>query len=123
MLLWLSSRRWKFGIGDVLPVKGRVDFAGEVALQAAQDVFGGQLFSGAAVAVGAGLEQVASRVQATMLQGAVGLPIAAARQLMASVLPLDAGMGATPQSAAKAASEPIRSGLSPAVTSSWAAVS
>jgi hypothetical protein len=41
-------------IGDVLPGEGLVDLAGEGALQAAEDVFGGQLFSGAAVAVGAG---------------------------------------------------------------------
>jgi hypothetical protein len=36
------------------------------------------------------------------------------------VFPLDAGMGATPHSAAKPPSEPIRSGLSRAVMSSWA---
>ena len=34
MLLWLSSRRWKFGIGDVLPGEGLVDLAVRAALRA-----------------------------------------------------------------------------------------
>ena len=31
MLLWLSSRRWKLRIGDVLPGEGLVDLASKVA--------------------------------------------------------------------------------------------
>lgn len=38
-----------------------------------------------------------------------------------TVFPDDAGTGLTPQSAAKLAPDPSRSGLSPAVRSNWAA--
>jgi hypothetical protein len=82
MLRWLSSCGWKFGIVDVLPGESLVDRAGQVAFQAAQDVFGRQLFSGAAISVGAGRGVGGEPGAGDHAQGAVGLAVAATGEPM-----------------------------------------
>ena len=110
MLLSLSSRRWKFGIGDDWPGEGLVDIAGEVVLQAAQDVFGGQLFSGPAAAVGAGSRTGREPGAGNHVPARSACRSPPPERRWRLVLPLDAEMRATPHNAAKATSEPIRSG-------------
>jgi hypothetical protein len=112
-------------IGDDWPGEGLVDLAGEVALQAAQDVFGGQLFSGPAAAVGAGSRTGRKPGAGNHVQGAVGLPIAAARETMASRLAAGCRDWVRRRRVRRRRprnrTDPV--GLSSAVTSSWAAVS
>ena len=100
------------------------DLAGDVTLEAADDLAFGESFSGAAFDVGAGEWVVAHADDRDDVEGAVGCSVAAsAETVTACVRPLEAGCGATPQSFANAASVRIRSGLSPAVTRNWPASS
>jgi hypothetical protein len=86
MLLWLSSRHLNLVSGGVYAGEGLKYLASEVAFEASEDVFGGQLFSGAAIAVvassGAGRESGAG----DDVQGAVGLAVPAAGKAMSSGL-------------------------------------
>ena len=101
-----------------------VDFTGEEAFEAADD-----LASGPAASRPAGdvvdrrlVEPHADDDRA--MEGGVGLSVPTPDRDDAgrSVIPDEAGIGQAPHSFAKAASERIRSGLSPKMISIWAAV-
>lgn len=99
-----------------------VDLAGEEALEAADDV---SLASALAASAGDGVDRRLVEVHADddgSVERGVRLPVAAAGKAWRVVLP-EAGIGATPQSLAKAGSERIRSGLSPKTISISAALS
>jgi hypothetical protein len=79
------------------------------------------LACGGGVGLGAGVE--AQAADDGHAQGAVGGAVAAAVEATALGASAEAGSGATPQSTAKLASLVRRSGLLPAVTGSWPAIS
>ena len=91
-----------------------VDLAGEEALQASNDVtFGPAVRRASGDVVDSRLMESQAHDDRS-IEGGVGLSVAAPIEAVpASVIPDEAGMGQAPQSFAKAASERIRSGLSP----------
>ena len=109
--------------GRVVGHDALVDLAGEEALQAADDVLLREAFGGAAGDVVDGRLVEAHAHDGGPVERGVGLAVAAAVEAMPVVMPEDAGIGQAPQSLAKAASERIRSGLSPKTISISAAVS
>ncbi len=106
------------GVGQVA-----VDLAGDEAFGAAHDLFGAQPHGAAAGHVVATALIAAHADEHDAVDGYAGGTVAAAAESCRVVLPEEAGTGAAPMSAANCASEPMRAGLSPAVMSSWAAVS
>jgi hypothetical protein len=113
---------WACGSGARSQV--RVDLAGDVTLEAADDLLLRQAFRGAPLNVGAGRGVGAHPRDHDPPQGVVGLAVPAAVDSRCRlVLPEDAGMGATAHMCAQAASLRSRSGWSPAAMSSIAAVS
>ena len=99
------------------------DFASGVAFQDAGDLSHGFTFAEATRHVVAGGLVVAHPGDDDVEQRRVGLPVPAPVQPMPHCLARADGIGATPHRWAQAASERMRSGLSPAATNSLAAVS
>src|SRR6266498_420963 len=83
MLLCLSSCYGKILGVDFRAGQGLVEFAGNVALEAADDFLCGQSFGGATRYVGAGVGVVAHAGYDDHVEGAVGLPVAAAVEAVA----------------------------------------
>ena len=115
----MSSADFGYAAGQQV----RVGLAGDVALEAAQDLGLGLAFAGAPGHVVLGGLVAVHTNQGDTPQRVIGQPVAAAVQPVPSVRPDETGIGAAPQSRANFASDFSRSGLSPAVTSSWPAVS
>jgi hypothetical protein len=121
-LLWMSSR---CGCGDVWVGVGECgeDLAGDGALAAADDLLAGlALGQPPAHGVLGGLV-VAQPGQRDAVQRGVGVAVAAAAEPVAAGLAGRRRDGATPHSAANAASECSRTGLPPAAASSAPATS
>src|SRR5258708_32953926 len=100
----------RFGADDL------VDVAGDVALEAAHDLGFWFAFGEASGHIFLCGFVPAEADHGDAVQAGVGLPVAAAVSRTRLVLPEEAGMGLTPQRAAKAASEGHRCGLSPAAS-------
>ena len=100
-----------------------VDLAGDVAFQTAQDVELGQALLGPPLHIGPGLRVAAHPDQGDPPQGVVGVAVAAAVQPVA----VGAARGRRDRGGAAPVGEggldPQPLGVSPAVTSSWPAVS
>ena len=94
--------------------------AGDIAFQATNDLCFAQSLLGSAKHICLGSLVVAQPDHDDAVEGCICLTVSTAVQ---PVPPEEAGIGFTPHSAAKAASEWRRSGLLPAVTSGVAAVS
>src|SRR6218665_2178085 len=113
--------------GDVFDagVEEEVDLAGEVSLQAADDLHLGVALGGLLRDVGLRSWIEPEPANNGQVGGAVSLSVSAAGEGggRGCVIGDEAGRGETPQSIANAASDLIRSGLSPAVTSSCPATS
>jgi hypothetical protein len=106
------------GAGD-----GLIELAGDGAFEATDGFAAGLALGDGSVEVVAGVGVPAQAGQDDGGERGVGLPVAAAVEAAALVLPEDASMGLTPHSAAKDASLWSRSGLSPAATRRAAVVS
>src|SRR5205823_12180593 len=99
-----------------------VYLAGDVTLEAADDLFLGQAFFGAAVDVGAGGRAEPMRVKTIRHRAWLAWRSPPGLSRWRTVLPEDAGMGAVAHRCAQAASLRSRSGWSPAAMSKSAAV-
>jgi len=99
------------------------DFASDISFEAADNLSLAHSFPGAASHVFLGPGIITKPDHHDAIKSGIGLAVAAAVEPMPLVLPDEAGIGFTPQSAAKADSEWRRSGLLPAVTRRFAAVS
>src|SRR4051794_1461563 len=97
--------------------------AGEVSLQAADDLGFALALEGSSGDVGLGRFVVLHAHDDRPVESGVGLAVTARVSRCRLVSPEEAGTGATPQSLAQAGSERTRSMLSPATMSSSAAVS
>jgi hypothetical protein len=100
-----------------------VDLSGDVALQAGHDVELGQALVGAPLDIGPGRWVAAHPTRAIRHKAWLARRSPPRFSRWRWVRPEDAGIGAVPHRWAKEASERSRWGLSPAVTSSWPAVS
>jgi hypothetical protein len=78
MLLWMSSGEFKIVRDDDL-----VELAGDVALEASDDLFLGQAVFGASFHVGAGAEIPAQAAEHDAVERFVGLTVAAAVEAVA----------------------------------------
>jgi hypothetical protein len=76
------DRRWRFGRAGQVADDGVVDLAGDVALEAADDLFFGLAFGGAPGHVVLGALVPREAVQHDEIQGAVGLAVTAAVEAM-----------------------------------------
>ena len=90
-----------------------MNLAYDVALEAAHYLAPCFAFCGSSGYIGFGFFVVSHTDDGYPIEGRIGLAIAPRFRRMRFVLPLDAGIGQTPHSFAKAASDLIRSGLSP----------
>jgi hypothetical protein len=100
-----------------------VDLASDVVLEATHDVELEQALFGASLDIGPGRWVAAHADQSNPPKALLARRSPPRLSRWRSVRPEDAGMGAAPHRCAKAASERSRCGSSPAVTSSWPAVS
>jgi hypothetical protein len=104
--------------------KGCVDLADDVALEPSDDLVLDEPLLGASVDVLAGAGVVAHAAEHDRVEGVVGGVVSATVETVAVFAAAElVGMGATPQRWARAAALRSRSGLSPAVVSSWPATS
>ena len=81
----MSGRRWLVEVGEV-GLEGGVDLAGDVALEAAEDLALGLAFGRAALRVGACALAVAQTADSDQVQGPVGLAVAAVVEAVAGGL-------------------------------------
>ena len=100
-----------------------VDLAGDEAFQASGGFSPGVSLSDLLLQIRLGAVVAAFPGGGDDVQSPVGLPIPARLSRCRWVLPEEAGSGATPHNIAKAGSLCTRSGLSPAVSRNWPAVS
>jgi len=91
--------RWRLVAGLQVADEGVVRLAGDVALEAADDLGLGLAFGGAALGVGAGALAVAQPADGDHVQRAVGVAVAAVVRRWRSVRPVDTGIGLAPQRA------------------------
>src|SRR3954451_9933897 len=103
-----GCRRASGDVGEVV-AEGVEDLAGDVALEAADDLVLGLAFGGAAFGVGLGLEAVAQAADGDHVQGAVGVAVAAVVQPVAVGAPRVSGdrAGATKRGERAVAAEPL----------------
>ena len=111
------------GDGGLAWVEEEVDLAGEIALEAADDLELGVALGGLLREVGLGFRVQADAADDGECSARLACRSPPRLSLCRCVIPEEAGRGATPHSIAKAASDFIRLGLSPAVTSIWPATS
>src|ERR1019366_9731490 len=81
----LSRRLWCGVVGEV-GAKGVVDLAGDVALEAAEDLALGLAFGGPSLRVGAGALAVAQSADGDQVQCPVGLAVAAVVEAVSGCL-------------------------------------
>ncbi|CAM5601106.1 hypothetical protein SGRIM119S_02510 [Streptomyces griseorubiginosus] len=126
MLLCLSSCRSEVGLSDSFRWRGgqsAIDLAGDESLEAAHDGLSVEPFFGAAFDVAAGAFVEAQADQDDGVQGVVRRPVAAAVEPLAVCAPGGGRDRGDPGQVRDAASERMRSGLSPADVGSCPAVS
>jgi len=114
------SDRLRLEVGEV-GAECVVDLAGDVALEAADDLGLGPAFGGTACGIVAGALAVAQPADSDEMQCPVGLAVATRVEAVTAVLPEEAGIGLAAQIAANGAAPRNRSMFWPAVTSGWPA--
>ena len=98
-----------------------VDLAGDVALEAADDLGLGDALGGASLDVGAGAWVAAQAAEDDAVEGGVGLAVAAAVEPVRGLFARGGGDRGDAAERGEGGFGVSRSGLSPAVTSSWPA--
>ncbi len=119
MLLYMSSGRIEY-LGRLLD--GREDFSSNIAFETADDVALAHSLRGSTTHICLGAQLVTQPDDDYAIERRIGLAVTSAVEPMLVRLARCAGIGFTPHSDAKAASDRSRSGLLPAAISRDAAV-